>query len=719
MKQVIQNYKTARLEVKNVPAPLLRRDGLLVRSYTSLISVGTERTKIESARMSLIEKAISRLDLVKIVMANVKQEGLIFTFKKAFNKLETPITLGYSCAGKVMAVGDSVSEFRIGQRVACVGEGYATHAEINSVPADFTVPIPENVDYEEAAFVGLGAIATNAVYITQLKEGEKVAIIGLGLIGQLIAQLTHNVKVHTLGIEPDKRKLDLAMSLGVEAGASPLENDLEAVARSFTLRKGFDAVIIAAASKNNLPLEIAGKICRDKGRVILVGAMPIVIPRKEYYEKELFFIISRGFGGGLYYPLDKERDYPYNYKPRSIRENMERFLALIAEKRVNVEPLITHRFSINEAKEAYELIRSKKNRCLGIIFKYANANKTDSCRDKVIYSGLSKKRNRVINIGFIGAGSFAQGYILPLLQKNKKVALQGVVTASGIKAEYVCRKYKFSYASTDYRQILDDKNIECVFITTRHNLHALLVTEALKAGKKVFVEKPLCLNREELRRVDCAYKDYVKHFGNNPVLMVGFNRRFSPFIKRVKEFFRHREGPMQIIYRINAGFLPVGHWLYNEEGGGRILGEICHFVDLLYYLTESLPLTVQAVGSEDNISAHIYFKDGSIGNIDYNALGDINFPRERLEIFCDGSVAVVDNFRNAVFSRSGVCNYMRRITRDMGYNEEIRLFVDNLYANKGSLIPYSQIIVSTLVTFIVKEAAENQKQMEIKYDGWI
>lgn len=713
----MQNYKTGKLKVEEVPAPLVRPECVLIKTKASFISVGTERTKIETARMSIIEKAICRLDLVKIVVNNIKQEGLIFTIKKALNKLDTPISLGYSCAGEIIDIGEGVTEFKVGERVACVGEIYAAHSEINVVPSRFTVSIPENVDYSEASFVGLGAIALNSVELAQLRKDELVAVIGLGLIGQMVAQILKAIGCKVVGVEIDESKISLAKKLGMDVGVNLVNDDVDAIVNSFSSGVGVDAVFITAASKNNLPIEIAGRISRNKGRVILVGAMPILIPRKDYYEKELFFAISRGFGAGLYYKEDKNRWYAYNYRSVSVKENMQNFISLLAQEKVTVKPLISYRFHITEAKEAYELIRTQKKNCLGVVFQYDEKVLQDK---KIVL--LERKGVRPVNIGFIGAGSFAQGYILPILKKHKDVRLIGVATATGINTKNVARKFGFEYCTTDYNEILNDERINCVFVMTRHNLHAKLVIEALKKKKHIFVEKPLCLNEAELREIIFVYNRY-----NTSMFMVGFNRRFSPFVKEVKDFFKHRLGPLMLHYRVNAGSLSPQHWVYDiQEGGGRIIGEVCHFVDLLQYITAAAPEEIFAVSMQpseknildDNISIVIKFKDFSVGTITYNSIGDISYPRERIEIFGENSAVVIDNFKKAVFSRADISHTMHRVSRDMGHKNEIGSFVSGL-RDSTALIPFREIVLATVATFKIIESLKSKLPVKIDLEQWL
>jgi predicted dehydrogenase/threonine dehydrogenase-like Zn-dependent dehydrogenase len=718
MKQVIQNYKTGELKVENVPMPTVKNDSILVKTSFSLISAGTERTKVETAKMNLLEKAISRLDLVKILLNNIKQEGLVFTLKKAFNKLDTPITLGYSLSGEIVDKGTNVKNFNVGDRIACIGEIYASHAEYNLVPENFARKIPNNVSSIDASFIGLGAIALNAVEITQVIKKEKVVVIGLGLLGQIIVQILKSKGCDVLGIELDQSKIDLAVSLGMNYGINPMKDNIYAGVNTFTDNQGADAVIISAASKNNLPLDIAGKISRNKGRVVLVGALPIIIPRNEYYAKELNFVISRGFGADLYYKIENDRYYPYNYKPVSMQDNMNNFLNLLSENKVKVSSLITHKFVLDDAKSAYEFIGGGKEKYLGIVFTYDEISEEDTQRKiphtkKIIEQiflgfGMAKANvqdNKRINVGFIGAGSFAQGYILPTLLKNKNVNLVGISTATSISAHSAAKKFKFKYGATDYQKILDDENIDTVFIATRHNLHAKFVEEALDKGKNIFVEKPLCVNTSELENIRKIYKE-----GRN-VLMIGFNRRFAPLIYKTKEFFSNRIGPLMIHYRINAGKLPSNHWaLDSSEGGGRIIGEGCHFIDLINYIIGSKSIELYAVSLTNNnkISLEDYevvmkYEDGSVGSIVYNSIGDESFSREYIEIFGENSTVTINNFKNAVFSRSGSVSKINLFARDMGHKNEINKFIDSLIKEKKSIIDFNDIISVTETTFKIEE----------------
>lgn len=718
MKQVIQNYKTGELKVQEVPMPVIKKSNIIVKTRASLISAGTERTKIETAQMNLIEKAISRLDLVKILVNNIKQEGIVFTFKKAFNKLNSPISMGYSCSGEVIEAGDEATGFKTGDKVACVGENFATHSEVNDVPSDFAVKIPGGIDFQEASFVGLGAIALNSVEISQAEANEKVVVIGLGLLGQIVTQILKAKGCKVCGIEIDKDKLELARELGIDVGGNPITDDIYAQISDFTSGKGTDCVIITAASKNNMPIEMAGKISGNKGRVILVGAMPITIPRNDFYEKELIFMISRGFGAGLYHSIEKGRKFTFNYKQITFQQNMINFLNMVKDGKVNIKRLITHRFSIDDAVKAYDLIKTGKEKYLGIIFDYTK----EPVKEKIV-AVEKKAANKPVSIGFIGAGSFAQGYILPILRKSKDANLVGVSTASGMESKSVADKFGFSYATTNSDKVISDESIDSIFVVTRHNLHGKFVLDALKRHKNVHVEKPLCVNEKELKEIIDVYSN----LNNKPIINVGFNRRFSPFIIKTKQFFRNRTSPLVMNYRVNAGFLPASHWVHSDEGGGRIIGEICHFVDLFQFLAGSKPAEVTAMALDHsdksiaggNVLINIRFINGSIGTINYNSLGDSSFSRERLEAFADGSVAVVDNYNIGTFTRNGIQKKLIKIGRDMGHNNEVTNLVQAFKLKNSGLIPFDELVATTLATFKIKEALEKKCTVKIDYSKYI
>ena len=733
MRQIVQIYKTGELRIEDAPPPALRSGGVLVQNAYSLISAGTERSKIELARSNLLDKARQRPDQMRQVLNNLRQEGLIPTYQKVMTRLDTPITLGYCSAGVVIEVGEEAQELRVGDRVACAGEGYACHAEVIYVPRNLCAKVPNAVSLDHAAFAPLGAIALQAVRQARATVGENVAVIGLGLVGLLTVQLLKAAGCRVLGMDLNPDRCQLARQLGADATGDSGQRTVD-LAAEMTAGHGVDAVIITAATKNSAPIELAGRLCREKGQVVVVGAVPVNVPRKEYYEKELDLCISRAFGPGTYDKQFAEQgvDYPYGYVRWTAQRNMEAFLNLVAEGKIALPPLITHRFPIDEASKAYDLLHSPQGQVLGILFEYdtstdGSTGLTTGRRppSAVVWLADNVQRSTCerVTVGFIGAGNFAQAYLLPNFRRLDDVTLRGVATASSVSATNVARKFGFAYCTCDYNEILNDPEINCVVIATRHNLHARLAVEALKREKTVYVEKPLALSEEELQEVIEAYKR------SQGRLMIGFNRRFSLFTQRVRTFFETRSGPLVMNYRVNAGPLPSEHWVHDaQEGGGRVVGEVCHFVDLLQYLANSNPLTVYAETArdpnknmlgEDNVNVIIKFEDGSVGTISYSSIGDLSFPKERIEIFGENSVAIVDNFKRASLVRDGRTTTVRRWWgRDMGYEGEVRAFIEALNTGSNMPINFEEIVLATSMTFKITEAARQGNPVEIDVSGW-
>lgn len=711
MKQVLQNYKTGDLKIAEVPTPALMPGGVLVKNHYSLVSAGTERAVIEFAKQSLASKARSRPDLVRQVLSKIRTDGLISTYRAAMQRLDEPLPLGYSCSGEVIEVGRGVEEFSKGDLVACGGGGYASHAEIDFVPKNLAVKIPDKVTTKEAAFVTLGAVALQGIRRAELTPGERVAVIGLGLIGQLTVQILNAYGFPTLGLDVSQRQLENAMKLGLQVGAVIGQDDVEKLAMTFSNGQGVDAVIITAATKSNEPIELAGGICRDRGRVSAVGNIGLDIPRSIYYEKELDLRISRSYGPGRYDPEYEEKgiDYPVGYVRWTERRNMEEFLRLIGTSRIDVKPMITHIFKIDDALKAYELILENpdKEDFTGVLLEYDPAKEHQA---KVVLETVPTfKRANVptVNIGLVGGGSFAKGTILPNLKKLGKVNIKAVATATGKSAQGIAKKYGCEYATTDYTEILDDGSIDLVIIATRHNLHAPIAIEALKRDKDVHVEKPLALNVDDLKAVIEAKRN------SQGRLMVGFNRRFAPQARKAKEKFSQRKTPLMIHYRVNAGYIPPDHWVHDpEEGGGRIIGEVCHFVDFLQFLTEAAPERVYASKisggastiAEDNISITIDFADGSRGSILYTALGSKALPKEYIEIFGGGRDVVINNFKTG-----GLLS----LTQDKGHYGEFKSFIEAIIHGKPSPIPVEELALGTLTTFKIHESLEKGEPVPI------
>lgn len=713
MKQLIQDLKNGESKVEEVPIPTLRPGGVLVKNMCSLVSVGTEKMVLDLTKKSLIGKAKERPDLVRQVIDKVRTDGLITAMQTVRSRLDSPISLGYSCAGVVVEVGDNVKEeFKMGDRVACGGGGYANHADYVFIPKNLCVRIPDGVDFESAAFTTLGAIALQGIRQADLEFGEAVGVLGLGLIGQLTVQILKASGCKVVGFDINPERVRLAKELGADASCCEVldfRRQVELISRG----NGVDVVIIAASTKSRMPVVLAGEITRLRGKVIIVGDVKIDIPRKLYYEKELEVKLSMSYGPGRYDSSYEEKgiDYPFAYVRWTEKRNMQAFLDLIAEKKMDVNSLITHRFFIEDAKEAYELISGKKREAyLAILLNYSDGQE-EKDKQKILLKRVSHSSPPnldVLNIGVIGAGNFAKVVLLPSLKKDKNVKLKGVATASGMTARHAGDKFGFEYCTSNYKDILNDPEINCVFIATRHDLHSRIASEALERGKHVFLEKPLAINEEGLKEITKAGEETQAN------LMVGFNRRFSSFSREAKDLFVNRVNPLIINYRINAGFIPKSHWTQDiKEGGGRIIGEVCHFVDLIQFLVGSQPIKVYAEGispktedvlSTDNVAISIKFKDGSVGNIIYSALGNKRGSKERIEIFGDNSIFIIDDFRSSEWMGDSIRKRKKWLGQDKGHTEEFRVFIQSLLSGQPLPINLREVIITTLTTFKIVES---------------
>jgi predicted dehydrogenase/threonine dehydrogenase-like Zn-dependent dehydrogenase len=721
MKQLLQNMKTGKSIVEDVPVPTPREGQALVKVEASLVSAGTERMVVEFAEKSLVGKARSRPDLVKQVVDKARREGLVNTAQAAFNRLDQPMALGYSSAGTIVAVGEDttvpgmgVQGFKVGQRVACAGGGYAVHAEYNVVPRNLLTHLPESVDFESAAFTTLGAIALHGFRLAEPQIGENVAIIGLGLLGLLAAQIATAAGCNVLGIDVDPARLSLASSLGLQAVRR--EDALESSV-SVTSNRGFDVILICADTPSNDPVELAGAIARDRARVVATGAVGLTFPRKVYYEKEISFINSRSYGPGRYDLNYEEQgnDYPLGYVRWTEGRNFEAVVDLMAKGQLQVKPLITHRFDISEATQAYEVITGKKKEpFLGVLLTYPGGEwKVES---SVVHFPLSKtSRSATVKLGVLGAGLFATSVLLPSIKKAGDIELIGIASSGGLHAQHSGKKFGFQYATSDDDQIINDANINTIAILTRHNTHAELVVKALKAGKHVFVEKPLAINSEQLSVIS---KQLQKN--NNCLLMTGFNRRFSPFAHQLKSLISNFREPKHIHYRVNAGFIPLNHWTQNPEvGGGRIIGEGCHFVDFITFLVDSAPISVTAHAlpnggkyREDNVSMTFTFPDGSIGIVDYLANGDKSFPKERVEVFCGGQIVALNDFVSVQTIKDGKKKEVKG-AQNKGWVEEWKVFAKSIREGGEPPIPYEQLTGVTKATFAAMESIREKCGIDI------
>jgi predicted dehydrogenase/threonine dehydrogenase-like Zn-dependent dehydrogenase len=698
MKQVIQNFRSGVLKVDEVPEPLVKRGGVLVRNASSLISAGTEKMAVDLAQKSLAGKARERPDLVRQVIQKVRRDGLWSTFNTVKARLDAPLALGYSCAGVVAEVGAGAEEFQPGDRVACAGMNYASHAEWVYVPKNLTVKIPAEVSFDEAAFVTLGAIALQGVRTAEVKLGDAIAVIGLGLLGQLTVQLLKAAGCRVLGIDLDAGKLEQARRLGADATVLR-KDDVELAVAQFSGGYGVDAVIITAAAETNDPIELAGVIARDRALVSVVGAVKLEVPRKVYYEKELQLRLSRSYGPGRYDTQYEEQgvDYPIGYVRWTERRNMAEFLRLVAGKAVKLEPLISHRFPIAEAEQAYAIITGKVAQpYLGMLLNYPE-NAAASTRLVALRQASGK--SAPVTLGMIGAGNFAKSVLLPRLAKLGEVGLAGLATATGRNAKALGEQYGFGFCTTDYRELLDRADINTVLIATRHDTHARLTAEALRAGKTVYVEKPLAIGEAGLAEVAAAVEQ------TNGRLLVGFNRRFSAFSAALKQAFA-QAGPLAITYRVNAGVIPKESWIQGEEGGGRIAGEVCHFVDYLQFLTDAEPVEVfaYAAGAADTLSIVVKLDDGSVANINYFASGDRGLPKERVEVYGGGRVAVLDDFRVLEIWRDGKRQVIKRLAQDKGFDQELAAFVQAARTGAEMPISWRSLYLTTLATLRIETA---------------
>jgi len=716
MKQLIQSYKTGEIRLVELPIPKVKKGCILVKTRASLVSIGTEKYMLEMARKSLIGKALARPDLVKQVIAKIRTEGFMEAYRQAMGRLDTPVSLGYSASGMVVDVGKDVDDFSVGDRVTITGSGYAGHAEYNLTPKLLAVKISDNVSFEEAAFGALGGIALEAVRMAKVQLGDWVAVIGLGLIGQIAVQLLNSAGCHVIGMDVSKERLEMALSHGLELGAATSDELILAV-RERTKNQGVDSVIILAASKTSEPLDVASEIARERSVIVAAGLIPLDIPRKSFYEKELELVVSRAWGPGLYDEVYAEegKDYPLAYARWTAQRNVAEFMDQVAKGRVSVKHLISHKFPFEDSLRAYEMILKGKEPFLGVVLEYPGADTREKW-DTLI--SLRNERDEsikgAIGIGFIGAGLFAQGTLLPALKKIKKadiIDLIAVATSTGLRARHVAEKYSFSYFASDNKEILNDKRIKAVFILTRHGSHSALVCEALRAEKHVYVEKPLAVNENQLKELVDLLNELSRTRDNIPILMVGFNRRFAPTIRWLKEKFAFVGEPLAIHMTVNAGYVPPDSWVHDpEDGGGRIVGEVCHFIDLAQYLTGSLPKEVfaQSLSSDgyklsDNVNISLSMENGSIVSISYLASGDKLFPRERVEVFGGGAVGVVDNFKRAVFYRRGKKESFRCMGVDRGYKAEVQAFFRGIREAKQP-VELKEYIATTLTTFAIEEA---------------
>lgn len=728
MKQLIQNISSGRAVVTDIPAPAARRGQILVRVMASLISAGTERSIVEFAEKNLIQKALARPDLVRQLVEKSKREGWMTAIETARNRLNSEMALGYSNAGVVVDVGDEVIGFRVGDRVACAGGGYATHSEIVRIPQNLAAPIPagpglREVSFEDAACATVASIGLQGIRLAEVQLGEVVAVIGLGLVGQMTAQLARACGCVVVGMDPDPERCKLAARLGGHAIAQNAE-EMRVIASRASNGNGVDVVLIAAATESNAPVSLAAEIARDRARVVAVGAVGLSLPRRSYYMKELDFRVSRSYGPGRYdrdYE-EKGHDYPIGYVRWTEGRNLTAVLQLMASGQLDFSPLITHRIPIHEAEKGCDLIGGKSAEpFLGVIITYPEQPSLARRIENPSAYIAPAAANASVRAGVIGSGSFAAATLLPAMKAAGGIDFTGICSGGGLSAQSLAARYGFRYSASDDSQLLNDDHVNTIVICTRHSSHASLVTAALKAGKHVFCEKPLALNEEQLASIVTTCN------GQNPsrLLTVGYNRRFAPFSKTLRAFVSSAQEPFVMHYRVNAGFIPRDHWTQDrEEGGGRILGEVCHFVDFLSFICGQHVVSVSAAitpnagrYSDDNLSATLRFADGSVGTITYSANGDRAFSKERVEVFVQGRVAVLDDFRELRTVENGRQRVFRSHLRvDKGHRGEWVAFRAALCSGGPPPIALADLVNSSLATIALARAGSSDSAIIVNSD---
>jgi predicted dehydrogenase/threonine dehydrogenase-like Zn-dependent dehydrogenase len=731
MKQVLQHARSGEVSVEEVPAPQLLPGCILVRVAASVVSAGTERASSEFARKNLLQKAKSRPDLVRDVISKAQRDGIFSAIQAVRSRLDQPQNPGYSSAGTVVAVGEGVTDIHPGDRVACAGAGFAVHAEIACVPRLLAAQIPardrigeDDVPFDEAAFATLGAVALHGIRTAEVKLGDIVGVIGLGLMGQLTVQLLKAAGCRVVGMDIDSSRADLAQHLGADGVANSAEG-FRSLCYETSRGAGVDSVLIAAETASSEPVNLAGAIARDRAIVVAVGTVGIDIERKAYYEKELDFRISRSYGPGRYDSVyeQKGRDYPIGYVRWTETRNMEAFLQMLAEKKIQIGPLITHRFAIERAESAYELITGKSRQAyLGVVIQYSGTCDESQTLTLVPETKSSTRLSTgsvtELAVGLLGAGGFASSTLIPAMKSQSNTSLVMVCAATGAHAQHAARKFGFRNCTTDENDVLRNAPINTVVIATRHHLHASQVVAALTAGKNVFCEKPICLSEDELRLILRAYYGAETE---RPALMVGFNRRFAPMTVRMRSFLAPISEPLALHVRVNAGSLPPDHWVNDrEQGGGRILGEVCHFVDLLMFLAGSPIIEVEAralaAGSRysgDNVLVSLRFTNGSEGTISYLANGDRSFSKERIEVFGGGTTAVVDDFRRLELVRNGRKETVNsRWRQDKGHRAEWEAFTQSVRRSVPA-IRIEELVCSALATFQIEKSVATGERLDV------
>jgi len=711
MQAVLKQMRTGEVGTHEVPEPELRPGGILVRTAFSAISSGTERATLEASEASIFARARARPDIVKQLFDVARANGIRAAYEKIQARLDSLSPLGYSCSGTVIGVGEGVNEFQCGDRVACGGSSHANHCEVNWVPRNLAVRIPEIVSLDAASLTTVGAIAMQGLRQAYVSFGETVVVIGAGLVGVLTMQLARAAGCRVVAVDLDTARVERATSLGAHLAFLSSDSRLLPAVREFS-RYGADAAIVTAATRSAEPLELAAKILRDRGRIVVVGDVGMGVSRTNLYHKELTLAMSRSYGPGRYDTSYEElgNDYPVGYVRWTERRNMEAFLDFLASNSVDVSTLLQQRYPVSEAGKAYQDLRAGK--AYTAIIEYASGGQP---KKTVATGGTSgnvatskSPRSELLRVGCIGAGGFARNTIFPNLKAERSISLEAVATLSGVSAESARRSIGFARALTP-GEVLRDPSVDAVFIASRHRSHAEYVVTGLRHGKAIFVEKPLAINREQLNLIREAYREAAE-LDTMPFLMVGFNRRFAPLTGAISRFFAGRREPMFVHARINAGFIPREHWTQQADEGGRIVGEFCHFVDWARCVVGAPIREVSAValpdGSRyngDNVAATLVFAEGSVANLLYLANGDPAVPKEYFEVFCEGGVARLENFESLQLIRHKETKRLKSL-QDKGHRRELQLTVQAMDSGTGAPIGFEEILEVMETTFSVAEA---------------
>ena len=713
MKQLVQNLKLKTIKVEELPIPYCKEGGVLVKTIYSAVSVGTEVMKMKNADLNYLQMARKKPEQVKDVLNTFTQQGPVATYRKVMNKLDSFSPLGYSLVGEVVQVGKGVDKLQIGDYVACAGAGYANHSEVNFIPKNLCAKIPEGVELKEASFTTIASIAMQGFRQTQSQIGENIAVIGLGLLGQILIQIIQANGCRAFGFDISKTKCELALSNGAFFAEVASKTDFEMEIQAVTNGFGCDSVILTTGTESNDPIILAGKIARDKAKIVDIGITKMDLPWDLYYHKELDFRFSRSYGPGRYDPQYEEKgvDYPIGHVRWTEQRNMMSVLQLLKDGKLSFSKLITHEFEFKNAEEAFKNIKEGKEDYLGVVLKYSENidinTQTIVIKEQTV--GMSDA-----NIGVIGAGNYASTMLLPFLQNHAN--LVAISTATGINAKDKARKFGFGYATTDYHEMLKDPKINTILIATRHNQHAKMVLDAFQQNKHVYVEKPLAISEEELKKIMKLYNE------KQLLLMVGYNRRFSSSIKYLKQQLK-KNVAYSIYYQVNAGFIPQDKWYQHPEQGGRIIGEAGHFIDTIQYLLDSDPIdvfanttSVEGMPDQDNTFITIKFKNRSSCVIAYLADGDTNYPKEKISITGNGCNFEFDNFKNVVSYRNGKMTKKRFLLPDKGQKAEMEEFIAAIKSGKAP-IPFHSLILSCYTTILAIQSVNNKKNYPISLNS--